>query len=95
VSIPAGLVSDLFVFVAMIRNWRTRGRPHAVHVVCGAVLLAEQILAVVFAGTSTWDGDRDGVREPRRLFRHARLPDVHISLSSVIGSSRTRLPHAL
>ncbi len=54
VSIPPGLVADLFIVVAMIRDWRTRGRPHRVYLVGGAVVLAEQILAVVFAATPAW-----------------------------------------
>jgi hypothetical protein len=54
VSIPPSLVADLFIVVALVRDWRTRGRPHPVYVYGGAVLLVQQMLTVPFAATSTW-----------------------------------------
>jgi hypothetical protein len=54
VSLPPALVADLLILVAMIYDWRTRGRPHAVYVVGGAALLAQQVLTVPFAATATW-----------------------------------------
>jgi hypothetical protein len=40
----------------MVRDWRIIGRPHPVYVYGGAVLLAQQMLTVLFAATSTWMG---------------------------------------
>ena len=54
VSIPPALVADLFIVVAIVRDWRTIGRPHPVYVYGGAVLLAQQVLTVPFAATATW-----------------------------------------
>ncbi len=54
VSLPPSLVADLFIVVAMVRDWRVRVRPHPVYVVGGAVVLLQQVLTVPFAGTSTW-----------------------------------------
>jgi hypothetical protein len=54
VSIPPSLVADLFIVAAIVRDWRTIGRPHPVYVYGGAVLLAQQLLTVPFAATATW-----------------------------------------
>ena len=54
VSIPPGLVADLLLVVAMVHDWRTRGRPHPVYVYGGLVLLAVQVGAVALSGTPAW-----------------------------------------
>jgi ABC-type multidrug transport system fused ATPase/permease subunit len=54
VSIPPALVADLFIVVAIVRDWRKFGRPHPVYLYGGAVLLAQQVLTVPFAATPTW-----------------------------------------
>lgn len=54
VSIPPALVADLFIVVAMVRDWRMLGRPHPVYLYGGAVVLAQQALTVPFAATATW-----------------------------------------
>jgi hypothetical protein len=54
VSIPPALVADLFIVVAMFRDWRNNGKPHSVYVIGGAIVLLEQTLAVPFAATDTW-----------------------------------------
>lgn len=54
VSVPPALVADLFLVVAMLHDWRTRGRPHVVYVIGGAALVAQQLLTVPFAATGTW-----------------------------------------
>jgi len=54
VSIPPALVADLFLVVAIIRDWRTLGKPHPVYVYGGLILLAQQLLTVPFAATATW-----------------------------------------
>jgi hypothetical protein len=54
VSIPPALVADLFIVFAMVRDWRTRGRPHATYVYGGIVVLAQQLLTVPFSSTSVW-----------------------------------------
>ncbi|OOG46014.1 hypothetical protein B0E50_15090 [Rhodanobacter sp. C01] len=54
VSIPPGLVADLFIVVAIVFDWRTRGRPHPVYLYGGAAVVAQQVLTVVFAATPAW-----------------------------------------
>jgi hypothetical protein len=54
VAVPPGLSADLLIAVAMIYDWRTRGRPHHVFVYGGLVLLADQLLTVPVSATQTW-----------------------------------------
>jgi hypothetical protein len=54
VSFPPSLVADLFLVVAIVRDWRLLGRPHPVYVYGGIVLLAQQLLSVPIAATATW-----------------------------------------
>lgn len=54
VSIPPGLIADLFIVAAMVYDWRTRGRPHKVYAIGLPVVLAQQVLTVPFSGTSAW-----------------------------------------
>jgi hypothetical protein len=54
VSIPPALVADLFIVVAMVHDWRTRGKPHKAYVVGGTIVLLQQVFTVPFAFTATW-----------------------------------------
>jgi hypothetical protein len=54
VSVPPALVADLLLVVAIVRDWRTRGRPHAVYVYGGLVNLAMQLLVVPISTTAAW-----------------------------------------
>ena len=54
VAIPPGLFVDLIIVAAIIHDWRTRGRPHRVYVIGGAILLAVQLLSVPLSTGSTW-----------------------------------------
>jgi len=54
VSLPPALVADLFLVVAMIYDWRTRGKPHSVYAIGGTILLLQQTLTVPFAATDLW-----------------------------------------
>jgi len=51
---PPGLAADLFLIVAMVRDWRMLGRPHPVYVYGGIALVAQQLLAPPIAATATW-----------------------------------------
>jgi hypothetical protein len=51
---PPGLVADLFLVVAMVRDWRLLGRPHPVYIYGGIALVATQLLPVPIAATATW-----------------------------------------
>ena len=54
VSLPPSLVADLFLVVAVVRDWRILGRPHPVYVYGGLALLAQQLLVVPVSGTAAW-----------------------------------------
>lgn len=54
VAVPPGLFVDLLVLVAMVYDWRTRGRPHRVYVIGGALLLATQLLSVPIGASDAW-----------------------------------------
>ncbi|MDP1693884.1 MAG: hypothetical protein Q8L49_18380 [Burkholderiaceae bacterium] len=54
VAVPPGLFVDLLIVVAMVFDWRTRGRPHRVYVIGGALLLAVQLLSVPIGASATW-----------------------------------------
>jgi hypothetical protein len=54
VSLPPALVADLFLVVAIVRDWRILGRPHPVYIYGGLALVLQQILTVPIAATATW-----------------------------------------
>jgi hypothetical protein len=54
VSVPPGLAVDLLIVAAIVYDWRTRGRPHPVYLAGGAVLIADQVLAVPLSATPAW-----------------------------------------
>jgi hypothetical protein len=54
VTLPPSLVADLFLVVAIVRDWRILGRPHPVYIYGGLALLLQQILSVPIAATATW-----------------------------------------
>jgi hypothetical protein len=51
--VPALLV-DLLLVTAVVHDWRTRGRPHSVYVVGGALLVALQVGRIPIAMTPGW-----------------------------------------
>jgi hypothetical protein len=54
VALPPALVADLFLVVAVVRDWRMLGRPHPVYVYGGIALVVQQLLTVPVAATATW-----------------------------------------
>jgi hypothetical protein len=54
VSIPPGLAAALLFVVAMVYDWRTRGRAHQVYVYGSIVVVAANILAVAWSYTPAW-----------------------------------------
>jgi hypothetical protein len=54
VSVPPGFIVDLLVVVAMLYDWRTRGRPHPVYVAGLPALVLIQVLVVPISTTSVW-----------------------------------------
>jgi hypothetical protein len=54
VTIPPAFVAYLLLVVAIVHDWRTRGRPHAVYVIGGLVLVAVKLLNLPISGTHAW-----------------------------------------
>ena len=54
VVVPPTLVASLLIVVAMVYDWRTRGRPHKVYVYGGLLVLLEAFLVVPISGTQAW-----------------------------------------
>jgi hypothetical protein len=48
------LLADALIGVAMVRDWRLRGRPHSAYVVAGACLVAMQLIRIPISGTAAW-----------------------------------------
>lgn len=53
-SLAPSLASDLLLVVAILYDWRTRGRPHRTYVIAGALMLAVQIVRVPLSSTAAW-----------------------------------------
>ena len=53
-SIGPALVVDLLILAAIVYDWRTRGRPHPVYLIGGALVVAVQFLRVPLSQTEAW-----------------------------------------
>jgi hypothetical protein len=53
-AFAAALVVDVLVVVGIVRDWRTRGRPHPAYLIGGAAMLLVHALRGPFAGTALW-----------------------------------------
>ena len=53
-SLLPSLVADLLLVVAIVNDWRTRGRPHPTYVITGLLTLAVQIARVPLSSSSAW-----------------------------------------
>lgn len=54
VAVPPALVAFLLIIVAIVYDWRTRGRPHKVYIYGGLLVLLETFLVVAISGTQAW-----------------------------------------
>jgi len=61
VALAAALIVDLLIVVAIVRDWRMRGRPHAAYVSGLACMLVVQLLRKPFAHTVLWHWITDGL----------------------------------
>lgn len=53
-TIPPGIVADLLVVTAIFYDWRTRGSPHPVYLIGGAIVLAFQLTVPLIGGSEVW-----------------------------------------
>jgi hypothetical protein len=61
VTLAAALVADLLIVVAIVYDWRTRGRPHRAYLIGGACMLLVQLLRKPFAYTPVWHWITEGL----------------------------------
>jgi hypothetical protein len=61
VTVAPAMVAYLLLVVAMIFDWRTRGRPHTVYVLGGAVLVLIKVLNVPLSTTHAWHSFAGGI----------------------------------
>ena len=54
VLVGPSLVGNLLIVVAIVHDWRTRGRPHPVYLIGGAALLLLELTAVPVSETRVW-----------------------------------------
>jgi hypothetical protein len=54
VALPPSIAADLFLVVAVVRDWRLLGRPHPVYVYGGIVLVVQQLLTGPIGASSAW-----------------------------------------
>ncbi len=55
VTIPPGILADLFIVAGMVHDWRTRGKIHPVYFIAGGAVVAVHVLRVPFAATAAWE----------------------------------------
>jgi hypothetical protein len=61
VTIPPALVAYLLLVVAIVHDWRTRGRPHPVYVYGGTALIAVKLLNWPISMTPIWHSFAGGI----------------------------------
>jgi hypothetical protein len=54
VSAPPTFIATLLIVVAMVYDWRTRGKPHKVYVYGWFLVMFQNIAAVWFSNTAAW-----------------------------------------
>jgi hypothetical protein len=54
VTVPPAMVAYLLVVAAMVRDWRSRGRPHPVYLIGGAALLLVKLLNLPISSSQAW-----------------------------------------
>ncbi|HXI87984.1 MAG TPA: hypothetical protein VNH64_11030, partial [Parvularculaceae bacterium] len=50
------IVTDLFLLIPILFDWRRRGRPHPAYIIAFVVAIAYEVLSVPFSATPAWHG---------------------------------------
>jgi hypothetical protein len=61
VTIAPAFVAYLLLMIAIVHDWRTRGRPHAVYVIGGLALVAVKLLNLPISMSSAWHSFAGGI----------------------------------
>ena len=54
VAVPPAMVGDILLLIAMSYDWKTRGGPHPVYLIGGAIMLAEQLTVPLVGKSAAW-----------------------------------------
>ena len=54
VALTPALIGDILLVVAMVYDWRTRGRPHPVYLIGGAILLFLHLTMIPVSNSAAW-----------------------------------------
>jgi hypothetical protein len=60
-TIGPGLVSDIPIIIAIIYDWRTRGRPHPAYLIGGGIVLFTQLARIPLSTTAAWRSIAEGL----------------------------------
>ena len=52
----AGVAADLLIVMAMVYDWRKKGRPHRVYWIAGGIIVAVHVLRIPMSTTGAWTG---------------------------------------
>ena len=61
VTIPPAFVAYLLLVIAIVHDWRTRGRPHPVYVIGGLALVAVKLLNLPISMSGAWHSFAGGI----------------------------------
>jgi hypothetical protein len=61
IATPPALVADLLIVVAMVYDWRTRGKIHPVYLIGGAAVLLYQLTRPLIGETEIWKSIAAGI----------------------------------
>jgi len=53
-ALVPSFLANLLIVVAMVHDWRRRGRPHVAYVIAGACIVAVQLARIPLSGTAAW-----------------------------------------
>ena len=85
VTIPPAFVAYLLLVVAMVFDWRTRGRPHPVYVYGGIALIAVKLLNWPISVTPLWHSFAGGILAMAQY--RSRLAGHFVPLARLMATS--------
>jgi len=55
-ALAPGLAIDVLILMAILYDWRARGRPHPAYLLGGAFIISVQVLRIPLSATAVWHG---------------------------------------
>lgn len=60
-TVGPGLVANLPILIAIVYDWRTRGRPHSAYLIGGGIVLFTQLIRIPLSTTAAWHAIANGL----------------------------------